>query len=310
MNKRGTRSAETKLEQLRATIEKIVSTSAQSETEKSLLRSTNEDLRSINKKLMFANAQLTCEVTQTTAGLKRVDTQLEQFAYIASHDLQEPLRMLSIYTELLETKLAGILDEDTIKYFDITSYSAKRIKLLVSALLDFSRITREELKTDPTDCTTVVSDVLVSLKPLVEESGARVKCNDLPTILFNEFLLSKIFQHLISNAIKFRRPSQDPEIHISFKEAATEWQFSIQDNGIGIKKEYTDRIFLIFQRLHGGREYPGTGIGLSVCKNIVERYGGRMWLESDLEKGSVFFFTLPKVPRKDFPSVTQAGLAA
>jgi two-component system CheB/CheR fusion protein len=234
------------------------------------------------------------ELVKTATNLKRVNTELEQFAFIASHDLQEPLRMVSIYMELLERKMRGKLDKDASDYFEIALGSAKRMRMLVEDLLNFSRATRAEIKYEPTDCAAVVSRILATLKPLIEECHARIEYENLPTILADELLLGQVFQNLIGNAVKFRNEGQDPKIHISAIESASEWRFAVKDNGIGISAEYKDRIFLIFQRLHNSKEYPGTGIGLAMCKNIIDRYGGQIWMESELGEGSTFFFTLPK----------------
>ena len=303
--KRSTKGQEKELETLKAASDKIGAAGEKLQNNNERLEKEKEELQATNSGLTALNVHLNTKVKRSMANLKRVDTELEQFAFVASHELQEPLRMLSIYTELLKRKLADKLDKETNEYFGITMGSTERMKMLVEALLNFLRTTREELRTDPTDCNAVMSQVLISLDFMIKESHAQIKCDRLPTILSNDFLLGQIFQHLIGNAIKFRRPAQVPEIHISIGESASEWQFSVQDNGIGIKKEHVDRIFLLFQRLHGRKEYPGIGIGLSMCRNIVERYGGRIWLESELGKGSAFFFTLPKLPRETIPSEPQ-----
>ena len=233
------------------------------------------------------------ELKRRNAELNIVNSELEQFAYIASHDLQEPLRQVSTYMELLSKRHGEKLDKEAQQFIEIGIKSARRMKSLVEDLLAFSRTAREDLKYSPTDCSLLVDKTIASLQPLLEETHAEVTRDTLPTISANEFLIGLVFQNLISNAVKFRG-DKAPRIQISCEERKTEWEFSIKDNGIGIEKQYLDRIFLIFQRLHGPEKYPGTGIGLAICKRIIERYEGRIRVESKPEEGSIFFFTIPK----------------
>lgn len=167
------------------------------------------------------------------------------------------------------------------------------MKALVEDLLEFSSTGREDLKYEPTDCSLLVDKTIASLKPLLEETRAEITHSGLPSINSSEILIGQVFQNLINNAVKFRG-EKAPRVHISAEEKKTEWEFSVKDNGIGIEKEYAERIFLIFQRLHGPEQYPGTGIGLAICKRIIERYGGRIWVESKPGEGSTFLFTIPK----------------
>jgi len=233
------------------------------------------------------------EIIRTSADLKRTNTQLEQFAYIASHDLQEPLRTMSLYIDLISRRFKGT-DPKTDELFDIALSGVGRMKQLVADLLEFAQATRAEVKFEPVDCQGLLSRIEKTLKTVIANADAKIHYDSLPTVLSSDLLLGQIFQNLISNGLKFRNPNASPQITIEAKERASDWLFSVGDNGIGIEKQYTERIFQIFQRLHTAKDYPGTGIGLSMCQNIVERYGGTIWVESDIGKGSKFFFTLPK----------------
>ena len=226
-------------------------------------------------------------------GLKRSNESLEQFAYVASHDLQEPLRMMASYSELLERRYKKKLDSDADEFINYIVDGAKRLQKLINDLLTYSRIGRAGKEVSgELDCNAILGRVLGGMKPAVEESGAVVTNDPLPALTGNESNFSQLFQNLIGNAIKFRG-AEPPRVHIGAQRQGGAWLFSVKDN-IGIEPQYKDRIFLIFQRLHGRGEYPGTGIGLSICKKIVETYGGRIWLESEPGKGSVFYFTIPE----------------
>ena len=196
-----------------------------------------------------------------------------------------------MYLELLSKSHAGKFDKDAEEYIGIAVNGARRMKALVEDLLTFSRTGGEELKYEPIDCSTLLEGILKDLDPFIKEKQAGVTCGALPTVLGHSRLLVQVFQNLVTNAIKFHGVDP-PKVHISARDQAGEWEFSVKDNGIGIEKKYSERIFLIFQRLHGS-ECPGTGIGLATCKKIVERYGGRIWMESELGKGSTFLFTIP-----------------
>jgi two-component system, chemotaxis family, CheB/CheR fusion protein len=233
------------------------------------------------------------ELTETAEALSRANLELEQFAFVASHDLQEPLRMVSSYMQLLSKKYHGKLDADADEIINIAVDGAKRMQQLVRDLLNFSQVGKGELKYEPTDTAAVLSVTLFNLKTLIEETQSKITMGQLPVVQTDGVLLGEIFQNLISNAIKFRN-GKPPEVHISAKQNADNWEFSIKDNGIGIEQQYANRIFLIFQRLHSKEQYAGTGIGLAMCKKIVERYGGRIWVHSVLGEGSTFSFTLPQ----------------
>jgi signal transduction histidine kinase len=231
-------------------------------------------------------------LNQQAGELKRSNGDLEQFAYIASHDLQEPLRMVSGFTGLLQRRYAGKLDADADEFIGFAIGGVNRMQELINDLLSYSRVGREEVSAKPVDMQLVVDQALANLQTAIEERSALVSRGPLPTVLANHGMLVRVFQNLIGNALKFCK-AERPIVRIAAEQRGTEWVFSVADNGIGIDPQYRDRIFLIFQRLHQQGEYPGTGIGLAVVKRIVERNGGRIWLESEPGKGTTFFFTLP-----------------
>jgi signal transduction histidine kinase len=236
------------------------------------------------------------ENRRTQEELARSNRDLEQFAYVASHDLQEPLRMVAAYTQLLAEKYQGKLDENADKYIHYAVDGALRMQALVRDLLAFSRVGRQGRKPQPVDCNLVVRSAIANLQAKIHESGAQVIYESLPTIVAESSELVQLCQNLIGNAIKFRSP-QSPEIRITAQKKKTEWLFAVADNGIGIASENADEIFVIFKRLHTSAEYPGSGIGLSICKKIVEQNGGRIWVESAPGKGSTFRFTWPMEER-------------
>jgi len=224
--------------------------------------------------------------------LARSNVELEQFAYVASHDLQEPLRMVSSYTQLLARRYKGKLGSDAEEFITYAVDGATRMQRLIQDLLAYSRVGTKGREFVPADCEVLLDRVLGDLKVAIEESGAMVTHDPLPIVRADETQIAQLMQNLIGNAIKFRN-QEPPLVHVSSKRNGKAWIFSIRDNGIGIDPQYAERIFVIFQRLHKREEYPGTGIGLAVCKKIVERHGGRIWVESNSEKGATFYFTLP-----------------
>jgi PAS domain S-box-containing protein len=238
---------------------------------------------------LVAKAQ---ELAIKTEDLTRSNSELEQFAYVASHDLQEPLRMISSYVQLLSRRYEGKLDKDADDFIAYAVEGTKRMQQLINDLLAYSRVGTRGKPPASTDFEDIFSEAMANLKMATEEAGAVVTHDQLPTAMADKLQMVQLFQNLIGNAIKFRG-QEIPRIHVSARPEGELWVFSVRDNGIGIDPQFYDRIFTIFQRLHGREEYPGTGIGLAVSKKIVERHGGRIWLESELGKGTTFYFTVP-----------------
>ncbi|MEI6079424.1 MAG: ATP-binding protein [bacterium] len=232
------------------------------------------------------------ELRKTEEGLKRSNENLEQFAYVASHDLQEPLRIMASYSELLEKRYKDKLDTDANEFINYIVDAAKRMQKLINDLLAFSRIGRENRQITDIDGEMLLEKVIASMAPIITDNKAIITHDKLPTFTGYESSFIQLFQNLIGNAIKFHG-QQTPRIHIGAVKRNEQWLISVKDNGIGIEPQYKERIFLIFQRLHGREEYPGTGIGLAICKKIVETHGGKIWLESEYGKGTTFYFTIP-----------------
>ena len=232
------------------------------------------------------------QIRQASEELARSNKDLEQFAYVASHDLKEPLRMVSSFTGLLQERYRGKLDAKAEEYIGFAVDGAVRMQRLIEDLLTYSRVAREKTLVS-TDVAAVVDDALRSLRAAIEESGTAITRDPLPTLKANAVELAQVFQNLIGNAIKFRRPDFASAIHVGAYREEGRWVLSVRDNGIGVPAEQFARIFEVFQRLHPRDEYPGTGIGLAIVKKIVERHGGVIWLESEVGKGTTFFFTLP-----------------
>ncbi|MGA7218327.1 MAG: ATP-binding protein [Candidatus Sulfotelmatobacter sp.] len=224
--------------------------------------------------------------------LARSNAALEQFAYVASHDLQEPLRMVAAYTQLLSERYHGRLDEDADKFIGYASEGAQRMQVLIQDLLAFSRVGRSGTAKTKIDCNLVLKEVLQTLESTIQESGAVVAVTELPLVSGDRTQMAQVFQNLIGNAIKFRG-QVPPAIRVWAEKAGDEWLFSVSDNGIGIAPEHAKNIFVVFQRLHSRSEYPGSGIGLAICKKIIEYNGGKIWVESQTGSGSSFKFTLP-----------------
>lgn len=231
------------------------------------------------------------ELERRTQDLLRSNQDLEQFAYVASHDLQEPLRMVTSYTQLLARRYKGQLSEEADEFIGFAVDGASRMQSLINALLAYSRVGTQSRELVPVDARTPFEQAKSNLEIAISENQASLTHDPLPTVMGDPIQLMQLFQNLIGNAIKFHGPDP-PVIHVSAKKDGQEWIFSVSDNGIGIDPRFWSRIFVIFQRLHSKEEYPGTGIGLAMCKKIVERHGGRIWLESNAGQGSTFFFTL------------------
>jgi len=237
------------------------------------------------------------ELAAAVGDLRRSNAELEQFAYVASHDLQEPLRMITSYLNLLERRSRGKLDADGEEFLRYAVDGAERMKRLIRDFLQFSRISRQALTLDPSPAAQMVTNALSNLTAAIDESRARVLVGELPVIPADPGLLTQVFQNLIGNAIKFRG-KRAPEIQISARCDNTEWVFSVRDNGIGIDPKHLSRIFQIFERLHEVSEYSGSGIGLAISKKVVERHGGRIWVESAPGSGSTFHFAIPSKTEK------------
>jgi signal transduction histidine kinase len=250
-----------------------------------------EAVRKLNDELEQRVADRTAELAERAKDLARSNSELQQFAYVASHDLQEPLRMVASFTQLLAKRYAEQLDNDARDFINYAVDGATRMQTLISDLLNYSRVGTQGKPLIPTDSEEVLKNVLESIKYAIEESGTVISHDPLPRVLADPLQLGQLFQNLLTNAIKFRGESP-PHIRISTERKGDDWKISVRDNGIGIAQEHADRIFVIFQRLHTKTEYPGTGIGLAICKKIVERHGGRIWIEPSPGGGTTFCFTI------------------
>ncbi len=224
--------------------------------------------------------------------LERKNKELEQFAYVASHDMQEPLRTTASFVELLQQQYYGKLDEKADKYLNFIAQSSDRMKVLIKDLLDYSRIGRKK-ELNSVDCNEVMKEVLADLDVAIKECNADISIHQLPIINGYATEMKQLFQNLLMNAMKFRKPGISPQIHFKAHRNNGSWEFTCSDNGIGIDKQHQERIFIIFQRLHARSEYEGSGIGLAHCKKIVELHGGKIWIESEPQQGSTFYFTFP-----------------
>lgn len=254
-----------------------------------------------NAKLLFwaeeERLQAMEKLKRTTMDLERSNTELQQFAYVASHDLTEPLRMVVSYLELLNSRAEEKLGEEEREFIGYASDGARRMQLLIQDLLAYARVDTRGRPLEPTDCERVLAAALVNLKVAIAESQTAVEHNALPTVQGDAMQLTQVFQNLIGNAIKFHG-KQSPKIHVGVQRQDGEWVFHVRDNGIGIDPKNFERIFVLFQRLHTRQEYPGTGMGLAICKKIIERHGGRIWVESKQGEGTTFFFTVPAKSEK------------
>jgi PAS domain S-box-containing protein len=262
-----------------------------------LVEARTAELRQANEQLhrdIAARELAEKELATRARELARSNADLEQFAYVASHDLQEPLRVVASYTQLLARRYKGKLDTDADEFIAFAVDGVNRMKQLIEDLLAYSRVTRKGLAFEPVDAGACYERVLANLEKAVQESGARVTSDVLPTAIASAAQLDQVFQNLIANAIKYRG-SLPPEIHVSAKRDEAFWVFAVQDNGLGIEPKYFDRIFQMFQRLHTRAEYAGTGIGLALCRKIVEHHGGKIWIQSQPGVGSTFFFSLPAI---------------
>lgn len=220
--------------------------------------------------------------------------ELEQFAYIASHDLQEPLRMVTSFLSQIDKKYGNIIDAKGKQYIHFAVDGAKRMRQIILDLLEYSRVGKTEDSMDEVDVKALLKDIISLHRKQIEETHAKIEMKDLPTLKIYRTPLQQIFQNLLSNALKYKNKGKSPIIKISAEETPTHWQFTVKDNGIGIKADYFDKIFIIFQRLHTKNEFSGTGLGLAIVKKIVESLGGQIWVESEEGIGSTFYFTIKK----------------
>jgi light-regulated signal transduction histidine kinase (bacteriophytochrome) len=251
-----------------------------------------EQLQRLNVTLEQRVADRTEDLQQRTTELSRSNADLEQFAYVASHDLREPLRTVSSYCELVQNRLTDQIDEETASYLRQAIQATGRMRTLINDLLTYSRVGTRGKPFQPADCNELADIAVANLQVVIQETSAQITHDKLPVVQGDATQLIQLFQNLIDNAIKFRG-ERSPRVHLSAEKRDREWLFSVRDNGIGMECEDKSRIFLLFQRLHTTAEYPGTGIGLAVCKKTVERHGGRIWVESQPGAGSVFYFTIP-----------------
>jgi len=271
------------------------------------------DLRRLSGEIDFMRRRLVRELSSSeetrlrldaqAADLQRSNAELEQFAYVASHDLQEPLRKVSSFTQLLQRRYGGQLDSRADQYIDFAVDGANRMQVLINDLLDFSRVGRVHNAHQSVDLGEVLRRTLSSLSVGIEEAGATITHDPLPTLVADPTQLGMLWQNLIGNAVKFRRPGETPRIHITADREGELWRFTVTDNGIGIAPEYADKIFVIFQRLHTKDAYAGSGIGLAMCKKIVEFHGGTIAVDPDYRDGARITFTLaPRPPESPGPS--------
>ncbi len=262
------------------------------------MRTLASDVESLRTRLLDEVQEL--ERTQETVAvrtreLERSNSDLEQFAYVASHDLQEPLRKVASFCQLLQKRYQGKLDERGDQYIGFAVDGAKRMQALINDLLAFSRVGRRTAEPALLETGELLDSALANLDEAIAAAGATVTRGELPAVLGEKSLLTAVLQNLVGNALKFHG-EDPPEIGVSAERDGDDWRFSVQDNGIGIDAEYAERIFVIFQRLHGRGDYPGTGIGLALCRKIVEHHGGTIWLDTTVTAGTRFCFTLPVAP--------------
>ncbi len=257
------------------------------------LVSANQNLENSKKEILEINANLEKTISERTAMLEQSNKDLSQFARIASHDLQEPLRMVSSYTQLLQKRYKDKLDADANDFIYFAVDGAIRMQKLINDLLEYSNISAQSKKLNTIDSFKTLEKVIINLQKVIMDNTALISNSNLPILKADETSLLRIFQNLIENAIKFKKKSVLPKIIISCEKKNDMYEFSVSDNGIGLDMQYHDRVFIIFQRLHSANDYTGTGIGLSICKRIVELNGGTIWFKSKENEGTTFYFTVP-----------------
>ena len=256
------------------------------------LRVSEEKLRDLNAALEARVAERTAELLEKARELARSNSELQQFVHVASHDLKEPLRTINSFVQLLQQKLGGTLDEESEEYVRYIVGGAHRIQQLIEDLLSYTRLNSRSLAPRRVDMEKILDNALSNLSFAVEESSAQVIRSPLPELVADPTHMLLLLQNLIGNALKFQ-DKQRPVVRVSAEKGPEHWTFRVEDNGIGIDPQYFDKIFVVFQRLHSADQYPGTGIGLALCKKIVEQHGGKIWVESQVGKGSKFNFTIP-----------------
>ena len=255
----------------------------------------NEKLRHTRDNLEKQVKERTLELEKVVDELKRSNEELQSFAYITSHDLQEPLRTIASYAQLIKRRYKGQLDQDADEFIDFMVNGASRMKNMIQGLLDYSRVGTQGHKFKEFKSEDALNYAINNLQSAISENNAEITYDDLPTIFADKNQIASIFQNLIGNALKFQKEGLKPKIHVLANKKGNEYVFSVSDNGIGIEEQYTHRIFEVFKRLHTIDEYEGAGIGLAIVKRIIDRHGGRVWVESEFGKGSTFCFTLPKL---------------
>jgi two-component system, sensor histidine kinase and response regulator len=300
-----------KTEQVRGLNEELGRRAAELESMNLLLKKENQMRRSIEGDLRDLNLNLEAQVHDRTAVLEerslqlsKSNEELQQFAYVASHDLQEPLRTIVSYLQLLDLRYSGAFDAEAKTFMGFVVSAAKHMRDLISGLLEYSKVSSLERAFEDVDCGPLLDRVLENLKASILDKKARVLRGNLPSVRGDPLLLELLFQNLIANALKFNN-RRDPTVEVAAEPRGEEWLFWVKDNGIGMESKYLDRIFIIFQRLHNREDYPGTGLGLAVCKKTVERHGGRIWCESEPGKGSCFYFTVPSGGKTQRPELAK-----
>ena len=270
-----------------------------------LLHRANAKLAAARSQLELANKQL----SERTKALLRANDELQRFAYAVSHDLQAPLRNIGTLTALLVRQNAEILDKDSKEYGRLIVSGVQRMEAMIRGLLAYAAATTDRHHRAPCNSKTILEQVLQSLRHMIDAERAVITFDELPIIQANEDRLAQVFSNLITNAIKYRSQGP-PEIHISATDNGTEWLFRVADNGIGIDMKYADEVFVLFKRLHTADAHEGSGIGLAVCKAVIEGYGGKIWVESELRKGSTFCFTIPKITAEDSGTSVEQSISS
>jgi signal transduction histidine kinase len=270
----------------------LVKRQAELESTRALIEAKVKERTALLRDEIHKREDMAKQLEDQKTELARSNEDLQKFAYVAAHDLKEPLRTIVSYTNLMQEELKDKLSENMIENMGFVVDAGKRMQQLVGDLLKYSRVETQAKSFDDTSCNSAVDQAVSSLRTIIEEAKGKVTHDELPTVKADPIQIAELFSNLFANSVKFKS-EQPPAVHVSAKQDGDKWVFSVKDNGIGMDMKFADRVFLMFQRLHTAAEYPGTGIGLAVCKKIVERHGGKIWLESAEGQGTEFFFTLP-----------------